>query len=168
MNNVNNKIDLLIESALQYEERYLIEMDNNTFEKMPPKTGTDFRKDWYFPTHRIRQISQRGKMDWQNISQGQATKAVKTKTSIPPQNISKLNEDADIYYHVIGKRPVIDGTECYLEKVILPDGSFFYTTEVESTEDIEDLKKLKTVVKSLKKIGATSLRDIALGKMKKS
>jgi hypothetical protein len=137
-------------------------MDDNVFEKMPPKTGTDFRKDWYFPTHRIRQISQRGKMEWQRISEGQSTKAVKTKTSISPQNVSKLNNEADIYYHVIGKRPIIDGTECYLEKVILPDDSFFYTTEVESTEDIEDLKKLKTVVKSLKKLGATSLKDIAI------
>lgn len=163
--NVQSKIKLLIESTLSQEQRYLLKMDDSTFEKMPPKTGTDFRQDWYFSGYRIRRITQKGKTQWQRIGENQATKVTKKKTTIPPGDTNKLNKESLLYYKVISKRPIIGGIECYLEKVILPNSSF-YTTETESAQDIKNIKLLKKIA-TVKKLGPISLKEIAKNQNKR-
>ncbi len=169
-----DKIDYLIESMLPQEQRFIIQANN--FDSLENKNFVDTRSDWYFDNHRIRHIVQKGpkvKLDaWQQINSKEDTNSVKKKTTIGPQNETKLDKESNFRITVISKRPVVDGTELYLEKAIITkdnDKIEFVTTEAEDTEDLKRIKLLTKLpqITGVKAIGAKSMKDIARDKLSK-
>ncbi len=170
---VSQKIDILLESALQNEVRFLLNVNN--FDRLKNKNGIDFRHDWYFNDHRIRHIVQKGPGlnydEWQKIQNSEGSKAVKRKTRLSPQNEKSLDKTANFKLEVDSKRPEVDNQELYLErvKVISKENElYFYTTEAESTEDLQRTKLLTKLpeVTRVTRVGEKSLQDIARDKLK--
>lgn len=160
-----NKKEILETIKLLQEETMLnkeirFTMDIKNFDSLKNHVVPDYRTDWYFNGYRIRVIHSRTpKPVWQKIMSASAGKAVKKKTIIGEQDKGKLDKTCNLKLHMVSKRPVVNGTELYLEKTEAFDPKSnkrisFYSTEAESDKDLKEVKLL------LKIPGISNLRNL--------
>ena len=171
---IEQKIEKLIEEAVKarddQEERWLLTATN--FDSLNNPNKIDQRTDWYFPTYRIRHITQKGpKINLENCKkndEAQSGLIQKKKTPIKPQNEKELDKDAIFRLDVTSKRPVVDGQELYLERIrVYKKGKFikeFIATETEGAQEIPGVKKLVKLpqITSIKRLGPITLKEIVM------